>query len=199
MIIDWPNLKNDSWYNNVYRKKYLATILRYVAQCSVSTLQQSRTKSMYDSMHFYTKICWHDDVIKWKHFPRNWPFVRGIHRDKGQWRGALMFSLICVWINGWVNNRESGDLRRHLGHYDVIVMTVECQYNIDTAEVLKTFTLYIFLENISAAILIVIWSWDMFYFKIDPSCLAFRGHIHTTSTILREIIVSSDKESISIW
>ena len=23
---------------------------------------------------------------------------------KGQWRGALMFSLICVWINGWVNN-----------------------------------------------------------------------------------------------
>ena len=33
-----------------------------------------------------------------------------------------MFSLICVWINGWVNNREAGDLRRHLGHYDVIVM-----------------------------------------------------------------------------
>ena len=41
---------------------------------------------------------------------------------KGQWRGALMFSLICVWINGWVNNREAGDLRRYLGHYDVIVM-----------------------------------------------------------------------------
>ena len=57
----------------------------------------------------------HDDVIKWKHFPRYWPFVRGIHRSpvnsphKGQWRGALMFSLICVWINGWVNNREAGD------------------------------------------------------------------------------------------
>ena len=69
----------------------------------------------------------HDDVIKWKHFPRNWPFVRGIHRSmvnsphKGQWRGALMFSLICVWING-VNNREVGDLRRYLAHYDVIVM-----------------------------------------------------------------------------
>ena len=41
---------------------------------------------------------------------------------KGQWRGALMFSLICVWINGWVNNREAGDLRRQCGHYDVIVM-----------------------------------------------------------------------------
>ena len=57
-------------------------------------------------------ICCHDDVIKWEHFPRYWPFVRGIHRSpvnsphKGPWRGALMFSLICVWINGWVNNRE---------------------------------------------------------------------------------------------
>ena len=42
----------------------------------------------------------HDDVIKWKYFPRNWPFVQGIHRS---------------------NNREAGDLRRHRAHYDVIV------------------------------------------------------------------------------
>ena len=35
---------------------------------------------------------------------------------KGQWRGALMFSLIRAWINDWVNNREAGDLRRHRGH-----------------------------------------------------------------------------------
>ena len=41
---------------------------------------------------------------------------------KGQWRGALMFSLICVRINDWVNNREAGDVRRHRGHYDVSVM-----------------------------------------------------------------------------
>ena len=41
---------------------------------------------------------------------------------KGQWRGALMFSLICAWINDWVNNREAGDLGRHRTHYDVIVM-----------------------------------------------------------------------------
>ena len=65
---------------------------------------------------------WHDDVIKWKHFPRYCPFVRGIHRlpanspHKFQWRGALMFSLICAWINGWVNNRQAGDLRLHHGH-----------------------------------------------------------------------------------
>ena len=41
---------------------------------------------------------------------------------KGQWRGALMFSLICARINDWVNNHEAGDLRRHHGHYDVNVM-----------------------------------------------------------------------------
>ena len=70
----------------------------------------------------------HDDVIKWKHSPRYWPFVRGIHRSpvnsphKGQWRGALMFSLTSAWINGWVNNREAGDLRRHHGHYDVTLV-----------------------------------------------------------------------------
>ena len=70
----------------------------------------------------------HDDIIEWKHFPRYWPFERGIHRPpmnsphKGQWRGALMFSFICAWINGWVNNREAGDLRRHRTHYDVTVM-----------------------------------------------------------------------------
>ena len=41
---------------------------------------------------------------------------------KGHLRGALMFSLICAWINGWVNSRETGDLRRHRAIYDVIVM-----------------------------------------------------------------------------
>ena len=44
------------------------------------------------------------------------------HLHKGQWRGALMFSLICIWINGWVNKDEGGDLRRHRAHNDVIVM-----------------------------------------------------------------------------
>ena len=32
------------------------------------------------------------------------------------------FSLICALINGWVNNREAGDLRRHRARYDVTVM-----------------------------------------------------------------------------
>ena len=62
----------------------------------------------------------HDDVIKWKQFPRYWPFVRGIHWSpvnsfhKGQWRGALVFSLICTTrTNGCVMNQNTGDLRHH--------------------------------------------------------------------------------------
>ena len=57
-------------------------------------------------------------------------FVRGIHRGpvnsphKGQWRGALMFFFICVWINDWVSNREAVDLRRYRAHYDVTLMIV---------------------------------------------------------------------------
>ena len=76
----------------------------------------------------YAYISCHDDVTKWKHFSRYRPFVRGIHRSpvnpphKGQWRGALMFPLICVWITGWVNNREAGDLRCCRAHYDVTIM-----------------------------------------------------------------------------
>ena len=67
----------------------------------------------------------HDDVIKWKHFPRYWPLVRRIHRSqmnyphKDQWRGALMFSLICLnkrlskhsW--GWWFETPSRSLWRH--------------------------------------------------------------------------------------
>ena len=70
----------------------------------------------------------HDAVIKWKHFPRYCPFVRGIHRSpvnsphKGQWRGALVFLWSAPWISGWVNNLEDADLRRHRAHYDVTLM-----------------------------------------------------------------------------
>ena len=70
----------------------------------------------------------HDDVMKWKDYPRYWPFVRVIHRSqvdsphRGQLRGTLMLSLICPWTNGWINNRDAGDLRRHRAHYNVAVI-----------------------------------------------------------------------------
>ena len=102
--------------------------------------------------------CWreespeHDDVIKWKHFLRYWPFVRGIPRSpgnsphKGQRCGALMFSLICTRINGWVNNDEAGDLGRYRAHYDVTVMIKPKHFRVTsfdsshfTARLFKTF------------------------------------------------------------
>ena len=67
----------------------------------------------------------HDDVIKWKHFPRYWPFVQGIHRSPASDAELWYF----LWSalersNVWVNNRDAGDLRRHRAHYDV---TVKCK------------------------------------------------------------------------
>ena len=77
-------------------------------------------------------VCPYFVMTWWRHqmetFSAILAFVRGIHRSpvntlpKGQWRGPFRFSLICAWINGWVNNREAGDLRRHRTNYDVVVM-----------------------------------------------------------------------------
>ena len=89
--------------------------------------------SLIKTHNIIAVLCWwmpengtYDDVIKWKHFPRYWPFVRGIHRSpvdsphKGQWRGALMFSLNCalnkrlskqLW--GWWFDTPSRSLCRH--------------------------------------------------------------------------------------
>ena len=74
-------------------------------------------------------IAWsHDDVIKRRHFLRYCPFLMRIPRwpadslHRGQWHGAVIFSLICASINSWANNRDVGDLRRHRVYYDVAVM-----------------------------------------------------------------------------
>ena len=55
----------------------------------------------------------------------------------------LAISLICVWINGWVNNREAGDLKRHRGYYDVIVMISEMGPSVNTINSLKPGDAYI--------------------------------------------------------
>ena len=86
-----------------------------VLQVGGATQQEGTNSSLYYAAEVFGpwetwQKFYHDDVIKWKHFPQYWPFVQGIHRwpvnspHKGQWRGALMFSLIIDWINSWVNN-----------------------------------------------------------------------------------------------
>ena len=36
-------------------------------------------------------------------------------------RSFDVFFDLRLYLNGWVNNREAGDLRRHCFHYDIIV------------------------------------------------------------------------------
>ena len=85
----------------------------------------------------------HDDIIK--HLLHYWPFVGGIHRStvnsphKGQWRGALMYSLIWAWTNSWVNSRDRGDLRCYRAHYDVIIMVFVRTVYSETPQKLNTF------------------------------------------------------------
>ena len=127
--------KNDIWYwsPNSYWLKIIPSVLcqwgciwascflelpsnwLFVQKLFMLTKQNIKFPSYILSFNYQC----YDDVIKWKLFPRDWPFVREIHRSpvscphKGQGCGALMFSLFCAWINDWVNNGEAGDLRRH--------------------------------------------------------------------------------------
>ena len=119
------------WYHTVYNQSDV--FVPYGDSCYI--IFYTYNESICINVRMFQHICdesnhSHDDVIKLKRFPRFWPYARGIRRSpvnsphKGQWRGALMFSLICVWINSWINNREAGDLRRYRAHYDVIVMNI---------------------------------------------------------------------------
>ena len=54
----------------------------------------------------------HDDVIKWKHFPRYRPFVKEIHLSQRPVTQSFDVSLICTRTNGWRNYRDAGDLKR---------------------------------------------------------------------------------------
>ena len=77
--------------------------------------------------------------------------VTGEFPHKGQWRGALVFPLICAWINDWVNNGVAGDLRRHRAHYDITVMNSSLQAS------LKEITICLYSEN---ARVCAKWQWN---------------------------------------
>ena len=68
----------------------------------------------------------HGGVIKWKYFPRYWVFVRELHRlillTKASDAELWCFPWSTPEQNGWANNQDAGDLKRHRAHYDIIVM-----------------------------------------------------------------------------
>ena len=143
MLYIWPyspGLPDGHWGNCMIIPLLVDWTCHKVSETDQTWLDgclQSVTPSSGALWHIY----WvHDDVINWKHIPRYWPFVREIQRSpvtsphKGQWRGALMGFFICARINGCVNNREAGDLRRHCAVYDVMFFFVylPCNYFLNT-------------------------------------------------------------------
>ena len=126
----------------------------------------------------------HDDVIKWKHLPRYWPFVRVIHRwpvnspHKGQWRGTLTFSLICAWSYNWANDGDAGDLRRDRAHYDVILpnrplndMALQCRR-------------YFTIGRINTILWKTCGKWR--HLCLSPRCHKMRFHYRISTHILGE-------------
>ena len=91
---------------------------------------------------FWVYLCWWSNLHEygpsdhmlpwWRHQMETFSVLlaacAGNSPHKGKWRGALMFSFICAWINGWVNNGEAGDLGRHHANHDVTVMTKHGTY-----------------------------------------------------------------------
>ena len=97
-----------------------------------SPLQVDQGRLLWDQMRWEI----HDDVVKWKLFPRYWPFVRG---TTGHWwvpltkasDADLWYILWSASTNGWANNRDAGDLRRHRARYDVTIMTLRTTWRED--------------------------------------------------------------------
>ena len=114
LLLHWATSKPDHWP---------AALTRRLLP------QNSTVPGLLTILYSAVPSIFHDDIIKWKRFPRYLPFVWGIYRSpvnsphNDQWHRALMFSSIRAWTNGWVNNREAGDLRRNRAHYDVTAMS----------------------------------------------------------------------------
>ena len=109
-----------------------------------------RVHMTWNVMYLFWKRKW----SRWRHKMETFSTLLAIYAGnstvtdefphKGQWRRTLMFSFICAWINGWVNNSEAGDLRRHHTHYDVTAMNDNAGSNFK-----KIFTNNNFRENIT--------------------------------------------------
>ena len=98
----------DSWNDSTWNTKALLLYCIVSIRAADSLATQSASASITMSL---TCFSWnHGDVIKWKHFPRYWPFTRGIHQSpmnsphKGHWRGAIIFCLIC--LNKWLSKQS---------------------------------------------------------------------------------------------
>ena len=148
---DWPNvflflvfyghIRPHYFSSRDERMQFYFCRLTYRAYYRNSCNSTSRVLFIYNSLWYTWYTWWYTCLICiyistwWRHQMEIFSVLLALcagnspvpvnSPHKGQWHGALMFSLICVWINGWVNNRKAGDLRCHRGHYDVKVMKLK--------------------------------------------------------------------------
>ena len=113
------------WFKNIQNK---------VIFCLVVCLFFSQFGDKFLCSYDYQALSWRfENITWWRHQMETFSALLALCEGKspvnsprkGQWRGALMFPLICARINGWANNREAGDLTRHRAHYDVTVMRIQ--------------------------------------------------------------------------
>ena len=126
MLIRWS--ESDGYFGNTHRLK-TRLMLSTGNECNFGGRNSNQ-------ISYSSGMMWiHDDVIIWKELPHYWPFVRGItgHRwiplTKASGAELWCFLWSAPWINGCVNNRDVGNLRRHRAHYDVIVMMYDLWNN----------------------------------------------------------------------
>ena len=114
------------WYHRIHWKVLYSWLVQF---CNGKGLKLPWINSLKFPLHgkeYMDSYCWiMVTSSNGKHFPRYWPFVWRVHRSPASNADLWCFLWSAPWINGWLNNREAGDLRRHRAHYDVIVMSIE--------------------------------------------------------------------------
>ena len=116
--------------NTLYLKKITArrfavcVCAHFVDRYSFALLITARVTSLARGHHVDAMMTsWNGNIFRVTgHLGGELNGPRWIPSTKAGDAELWMFSLICVWINGRVNNREAGDLRHHRAHYDLIVM-----------------------------------------------------------------------------
>ena len=103
-----------TWRSNVFYQAKQITFEHIVATRFVEAHRNHQMSSL--PAKFAYLLANLDDVMTRKSFPYCWPFAKVTavtpwwrHQMETFSRSFYMFSLICAWINGWVNNREASD------------------------------------------------------------------------------------------
>ena len=135
-----------------------------------------------------------------------WPFVRWIPLTKASDAELWRFLWSVPWINGWVNNRDTGNLRRHRGHYGVAVMQ---WLGVVMAQIFHD----IMAKSVVMSQLIFLWThWGsvMHDYVVEPSHKWFRWRLdafpmpspyRNQFTVTGEFPAqrASNAENVSIW